>query len=86
MLKKEVRKHIIVAMIKALVVGLIVPLFAISLTVLALFLFEALHVFVRALLMTLFGLAGFGVGTIITLKLLERFRLNLQPKIEEVND
>lgn len=86
MLKKEVRKRIIIAMIKALVVGLIVPLFAFSLTVLALFLFEALHVFVRALLMTLFGLAGFGVGTIITLKLLERIRLNLQPKIEEVND
>lgn len=85
-LKKEVRKHVIVAIIKALIIGLIVPLSAISLTILALFLFEALHVFVRALLMTLFGLAGFGIGTILALRLLEKIRLDLRPKTEKVKD
>ncbi|MEM2214048.1 MAG: hypothetical protein QXD66_03925 [Candidatus Nezhaarchaeales archaeon] len=86
MVENEVRKRIIAAMIKALAIGLIVPLFTISLTVLALFLFKTLHVFVRALLMTLFGLAGFGAGTIITLRLLERIRLDLRPRANEVKD
>lgn len=80
MLKKGVKRDIIIAMIKALAVGLMVPLFVVSLTMLALFLFESLHVFMRAFLMTLFGLAGFGLGTIVTLRLLERIGLNLQRK------
>ncbi|MEM0083716.1 MAG: hypothetical protein QXL22_02275 [Candidatus Nezhaarchaeales archaeon] len=86
MLEKEVRKRIMVAMVKALIIGLIVPLLTISLTILALFLFKALHVFARALLMTLFGLAGFGAGTIVTLKLLEKIRLDLRSRVNEVKD
>ncbi|MDH5815515.1 MAG: hypothetical protein QE164_01785 [Candidatus Nezhaarchaeota archaeon] len=82
----EVRKRIIIAMIKALAIGLIVPSFAISLTILALFLFKDLHIILRALLMTLFGLAGFGVGTIIALRLLERIRLDLRLRAKEAKD
>ncbi|MEM4425841.1 MAG: hypothetical protein QW335_07665 [Candidatus Nezhaarchaeales archaeon] len=82
----EVRRRIIIAMIKALAIGLTVPLFAISLTILALFLFKDLHIILRALLMTLFGLAGFGVGTIIALRLLERIRLDLRLRAKEAKD
>jgi uncharacterized membrane protein len=74
---KKIKRKIIVAMIKALVIGLIVPILVIALSMMAALLFKEFHIFVRATFMVLFGLAGLGLGTFITLKILERVRLSL---------
>jgi len=68
---KAKRKKIIVAMVKASVIGLIVPLLVIALTMLAAFVFKELYIPIRAILMVLFGLAGLGLGTLVTLRILE---------------
>jgi len=75
---KTRRKKIVVAMIKASVVGLIVPLLVIALTMLAVFVFKELYIPIRAILMVLFGLAGLGLGTLVTLRILEE---KVQPSL-----
>ncbi|MEM4577099.1 MAG: hypothetical protein QW701_06640 [Candidatus Nezhaarchaeales archaeon] len=75
------RRAITIAMLQAMVVGLIVPSFTILSTLIALFIFKALNIFVKAFLMTLFGLTGFGVGTALFLKVLKKMRLT--PRFEE---
>lgn len=83
---KTIEYIIAIAVVKALIVGLIVPLSTVSLVLLAFFLFEGLHVFIRAFLMILCGLAGLSLGIITTLKLLNRMGLNLQRKIKEIRN
>jgi len=80
------RKRVAKAMVKALIVGLLVPLSVIALCMLAAFLFKGLHAFVRAILMVLFGLAGLGLGTLVTLKILEKLQASLYTKEDEDSD
>lgn len=80
------KRTIIIAMLRAMTIGLIIPLFVISLLLIALFLFKTLNVFIRAALMMLFGLAGLGIGTVIFLKILGRMRLIPQSKKERVTE
>jgi len=72
------RKVIVVAMVKASIVGLIVPLLVVALSILAAFLFRELHVFVRVMLMILFGLAGLGLGAYVALRIIEE---KIQPSL-----
>jgi len=72
------RRTIVVAMIKASLIGLIVPLLVVALSMLAVFLFKELNILIRATLMVLFGLAGLGLGTYATLRILEE---KIQPSL-----
>jgi hypothetical protein len=78
------RRTVVAAMVKASLIGLIVPLLVIAFTISAAFLFKEMNVLIRAPLMVLFGLAGLGLGTLATLKILERMRsLLLREKDED---
>ncbi len=81
--KARARRRVVKAMVKAFIVGLIVPLSVIALCMWAAFLFEGLHIFIRAFLMVLFGLAGLGLGTLVTLSVLERIRSSLYIENDE---
>jgi tellurite resistance protein TehA-like permease len=72
------RRTIVVTMIKASLVGLIVPLLVVALSMLAAFLLKELNILIRATLMVLFGLAGLGLGTYVTLRILEE---KVQPSL-----
>lgn len=78
---KSRRRAVTIATLQAMVVGLIVPLSTILLTLIALFIFKDLDIFVKAFLMTLFGLTGFGIGTALFLKILKKIRLT--PRFED---
>jgi hypothetical protein len=78
------RRTVVVAMVKASLIGLTVPLLVIAFTISAAFLFKEMNVLIRASLMVLFGLAGLGLGTLATLKIVERMRsLLLREKDED---
>jgi len=85
-IKARARRRVVKAMVKASIVGLIVPLSVITLCVWAAFLFEESHVFIRAFLMMLFGLAGLGLGTFITLRILEKMQSSLYIENDENSD
>ncbi|MCS7140294.1 MAG: hypothetical protein N3F04_02715 [Candidatus Nezhaarchaeota archaeon] len=71
---KVKRGTIIKAMILASIIGLTVPLSVVSFTLMALLIFESFNIFLRALLMIVFGLIGLGAGSIAYLRILNRVR------------
>jgi len=80
---KAKKRAIIRAMILASIVGLIVPLFVISLTLTALIIFKSLNIVLKAILMIIFGLAGLAIGSTIYLKILHRLQLPITPERNE---
>lgn len=80
---KAKKRAIVRAMILASIVGLIVPLFVISLTLMALIIFKSLNIVLKAVLMIIFGLAGLAIGSTIYLKILHRLHLPITPERNE---